>query len=394
MNRDDELDDPFIARYADRIADDREVLWRADFARVLDYEDRGYEEDPALLLQARQIRDRWAADPEVAPRWIELDEINAAWIYAPEAMKQAHEVTMPGGLRPPGMDDTRWSSHMQARELTGHGAWPGHEPTYSTDSFERHEPMTETTDRHDQADEFTSESDTEQLMRADFTRWAAVGHHRDLDDYHPADDAELAEHSATWIDHAEDRWLEEWVALADAYLDYRDDAQAADAKRAQFGDTLGPVQTRSWEQARDLTVNGISRDEAGLITSHYVTRMPYERAEEIRAQQRTLADVRREQAAVERSGEESALGGFEAAPLTHEEAALNSDAGQRDPMTFYTSYEAQHGSDRARNNPENPVPSFGASVAARTSALAGYTSNGNAVAAAMGRQAERAGAER
>ncbi|MFD4434268.1 hypothetical protein [Nocardia sp. NPDC058497] len=106
MNRDDELDDPFIARYADRVTDDREVLWRADFARVLDYEDRGYEEDPALLLAARQIRDRWATDPQVAPRWTELDEIHAAWIFAPEAMKQAHEVTKAGGIAPPRHGDT------------------------------------------------------------------------------------------------------------------------------------------------------------------------------------------------------------------------------------------------------------------------------------------------
>ncbi|MFD4434132.1 hypothetical protein [Nocardia sp. NPDC058497] len=254
--------------------------------------------------------------------------------------------------------------------------------------------MTETSDRGDLADEFTTESDTEQLMRADFTHWAAVGDGRDVDDYDPADNLDRGEWSATWLDHGEDRWLDEWLTLSNAYLDYRDGVEAADAKRAQLGDTLSPVQARSWDQARDLTVNGISRDEAGLITSDYVTRMPYERAEEIRAQQRTLADVRRVQAAAERSGEESALGGLEVAPLPPEDAALNPDAGQRDPMLFYTSYEAQHGSDRARNNPEHPVPSFGASVAARTSALAGYTGNGNAVAAAMDRQAERAGAER
>ncbi|MFD3637574.1 hypothetical protein, partial [Streptomyces sp. NPDC058664] len=321
----DDLDDPFIARYADRVVYEDEVLWRADFARAMDYYDRGFDEDARLLPQARAIEARWSSDLEVGPHWRELTEMHDAWIQAPEAMKRAHEVLMPGGSQPPGMSDTRWSSHMQAREMTGHGAWPGFEPTYSTDVSERHEPMTNTTDHADQADEFTTESDAEQLMRHDFTHWAAVGYHRDSDDYDPADALDRDEWSSTWVNHAEDRWLDEWVTLSDAYLDYRDDPAAAAAKRAQLGDTLGPVEARSWDQARDLAVNGISRNDWGLLTSDYVTRMPYERADEIRAQQRTLADVQREQAA-ERSGQDRVVVVDQVSLLPAMEAARNDQA--------------------------------------------------------------------
>ncbi|MEV0769951.1 hypothetical protein [Nocardia salmonicida] len=511
-----DVDDPFITRYADRVADEAEVLWRADFARAMDHYDRGFDEDASLLPQARAIEAQWSTDQAVGPQWRELTEIHDAWIQAPDVMKQAHEVFMPGGLRPPGMSDTRWSSHMQAREMTGHGAWPGHEPTFSTDVSERHEPMTDTTG-HDQADEFTTESDTEQLMRHDFTQWAAVGYYRDSDDYDPADSLDEAEWSQTWVNHGEDRWLDEWVMLEDAYREYEDDPWAAEAKRARLGDTLSPVQARSWDQARDLVVNGISRDESGLLTSHYVTRMDdYQRAEEIRTQQRTLADAQREQVAVDRDGWPVSLSpGMEAARddealpqrtrdriegwqwtpehyrdqgASESEAMMRADFGWRaqmrqdaeavatfdeqrplldrcdeidrrwtadpehhdnwwelkeslrnwrqapDAMAAATSddrtpiqdrtYEQAHqifkaqrhawqadsefvagrndalarspqmSSDQVHYSPENPVPSFGASVAARTSALAGYTGHGNALAAAAERQDERAGADR
>ncbi|MEV6221938.1 hypothetical protein AB0M13_09835 [Nocardia fluminea] len=498
-----DVDDPFINRYADRIDDESEVLWRADFARAMDHYDRGFDEDASLLPHARAIEAQWSTDPAVGPAWRELTEIHDAWVQAPDAMRRAHEVFMPGGLRPPGMSDTRWSSHMQAREMTGHGAWPGHEPTFSTDVSERHEPMTDTTG-HDQADEFTTESDTEQLMRHDFTQWAAVGYHRDPDDYDPADSLDEAEWSQTWVNHGEDRWLDEWTTLQDAYYDYRDDPAVADAKRAQLGDTLSSMQARSWDQARDLAVNGIGRDRSGLLTSHYVTRMDdYERADEIRAEQRSLADAQHERTAVDRDGwpldgwPVSLSPGMEAArddetlPQTtrdriegwrwtpkhyrdrgagESEAVMRADFGWRAQMrhdaqvlaTFdeqrplldrcdeidrrWTADPEHHENwwelkeslrnwrqapgdmaadsnedrtpiqarsydqarqifegqwrgvaltnDQVRYTPANPVPSFGASVAARTSALAGYTSHGNALAAAVERQDERAGADR
>ncbi|MDO3648668.1 hypothetical protein [Nocardia mangyaensis] len=350
MNHENELDDPFIARYADRIDDETEVLWRADFARAQDYYERGYDEDAALLPEARAIDALWSTDPEVGPQWNELTEIHDAWIQAPEAMKRAHEVFMPGGVQPPDMNDTRWSSHMQAREMTGHGAWPGFEPTHSMSSNERHEPMTETTDRNELADEVTTESDTEQLMRSDFTHWAAVGYNRDPDDYDPADQMDLTELSSTWVNHGERQWLEEWVTLSNAYLDYRyDGTEATDAKRAQLGETLGPVAARSWDQARDLAVNGIEHDELGLVANHYVTRMPYERGEEIRDAQPLFQHVHN-------------INGFPS-------------------------------SDASRNCPAKPVPSFGASVAARTSAVNAF-SNASESVNAFAAATERDGMER
>ncbi|MEV0436927.1 hypothetical protein [Nocardia sp. NPDC050413] len=367
--RDDDLDDPFIARYADRITDDREVLWRADFARVVEFEDRGPDEDASLLLRAREIRARWSADPVVGPHWVELDEMHQAWTDAPAVMKRAHEVFMPGGLQPPGMSDTRWSSHMQAREMTGHGAWPGHEPTFSTDVSVRHEPMTETTDRTE-IDEFATESDTEQLMRSDFTHWASIGDHRDPEDYDPASEIERGEWSSTWMQHGDDRWLEEWINLSDAYLDYRDNIEYADAKRAQLGDAIGPVEARSWDQARDLAVNGISRDKWGVVNSPYVTRIE-DRVDEIRRQQPTLDDARRQQSAtVEQQSSE---------------LAATPSPGLSGPMVSLD--------DRARYTPQYPVPSFGASVAARTQSLNAFSHASTAVNA-FAAATERDGMER
>ncbi|MDO3651183.1 hypothetical protein [Nocardia mangyaensis] len=374
MNHENELDDPFIARYADRIDDETEVLWRADFARAQDYYERGYDEDAALLPEARAIDALWSTDPEVGPQWNELTEIHDAWIQAPEAMKRAHEVFMPGGLQPPDMNDTRWSSHMQAREMTGHGAWPGFEPTHSMSSNERHEPMTETTDRNDMADEVTTESDTEQLMRSDFTHWASIGDGRDPEDYDPADDLDRDEYASTWNNHGDDNWFDAWSTLSEAYSRYQlDGVEAADARRAELGDTLHPVEARSWDQARDLTVNGIARDDLGLVTTQYTDRLTYEQADEIRAAQPTTAD-RARQLQAERAADDQATW-FE----------FDSAAAYRHNIDGHLS------SDASRNCPANPVPEF-SGVAERTSALA--ASSGNALADVLARQTERDGMER
>ncbi|MFF2086986.1 hypothetical protein ACFVVM_24700 [Nocardia sp. NPDC058176] len=402
MSREDELDDPYIARYAERIDDDREVLWRADFARAQDYYDRGYDEDPALLPEARAIDALWSSDPEVGPAWREITEIHDAWIQAPEAMKRAHEVFMPGGVQPPDMNDTRWSSHMQAREMTGHGAWPGHEPTYSTSSSERHEPMNDTT-YNTSADNFATESDTEILMRSDFTHWASISDGRDPTDYDPADDLDRDEYSSTWNNHGDDNWFDAWSTLSEAYGHYQlDGVEAADARRAELGDTLHPVEARSWDQARDLTVNGIARDDLGLVTSQYTDRLTYERADEIRAAQPTTAD-RARQLEAERAADDQATwfefdsgaagrNPTERVPRDHTTEVIEGAESSSTP--YRHSVDGLPSIDASRNNPACPVPQFGNSVAARTSALADYQGRGNAIAAAMDRQTERAGVER
>lgn len=332
--RDDDLDDPFIARYADRVDDDTEVLWRADFARLTG--------DPRLPeLQAAEIRARWATDAEIGPRWQELDEIHRAWTFAPEAMRRAHEVTMPGGLRPPDMDSTRWSSHMQARELADEGYWPGHEPTISLNSsFERHEPMTDIT-----AHVLDSETETEveREMRTDYER-AAQLHRGDPMEYDPADDLDAREYASTWLNHEDHRYGDEWVAISEAEELWSTDPDAATARLADTG--IAPVQRRTLEQARNMSRGIYVRDIDPVIdrvtgTADSSSPVPAP-------------------APVER-------------PLSHFENGLPSW-------------------DASRNNPARPVPQF-SGVAARTSALANYKP-GNALTAAMERQSERAGAER
>ena len=298
MSTADDLDDPYIARYAERVREADEVLWRADYARMVDLRERAYDEDAALLGQADAIAARWSADPEHGPLWTELDEIHSAWIHAPEAMARAHEVYMPGGLRPPGMDQPRWTSHMQAREMTGHGYWPGHEPTQSLSS-ERHEPMTDTTDHTPTAAEIAPESDAEKLFRYDYACYMAAVTSRDPGDHDPADDLDRTEYMSTWMDHAEDRWADEWLTLSQAHAAYERSIDEADAWRAQHGDTLSPVAARSWDQARDIVMSG--RTAHGLLDSDYVTRLSYTQAEQIRAAQPDRYSVR------EVGGQEPAL---------------------------------------------------------------------------------------
>ncbi|MEV0551179.1 hypothetical protein AB0H98_30625 [Nocardia salmonicida] len=331
--RDDELDDPFIARYADRIDDDTEVLWRADFARL--------EEDSRLTeLQEIEIRARWETDAEVGPRWRELDEIFDAWIFAPEVMKRAHEVTMPGGLRPPDMDSTRWSSHMQAREIAREGYWPGFEPTYSTDSSERHEPMNDIT-AHVLDSE--TETDIERQLRTDYERASQVLG-ADPNEYDPAAQFDADEYASTWLNHEDHRFGDTWVAITEAEHLWQTDHEAAAAKLADT--STAPLQRRTLEQARDMSRGIYARDVEEVI----------DRVTETADSSSPIPAP----APVER-------------PMTHFENGLPSW-------------------DASRNNPARPVPQF-AGVAERTSALANYKP-GNALAAAMERQFEREGAER
>ncbi|MEV6659465.1 hypothetical protein [Nocardia fluminea] len=318
----DDLDDPFIARYAARIDDETEVLWRADFARLT--------ADPRLPeLQAAEIRARWATDAEVGPRWRELDEIHDAWTFAPEAMRRAHEVTMPGGLRPPDMDSTRWSSHMQAREIANEGYWPGFEPTYSTDSSERHEPMTDTTDRAHVLDSET-ESDIERQLRTDYERAAQV-YSADPEDYDPADQIDAGEYTSKWLNDPDHRFGDEWVAITEAEHLWQTDHEAAAAKLADTSTT--PLQRRTLDHARDMSRGIYARDVEDVIDRVTGTA---DSSSPIPAP-----------APVER-------------PMTYSEAGL-------------TSWDA------SRNNPARPVPVFAASVADRTGAVNAFSNTSTSV---------------
>ncbi|MFD4461328.1 hypothetical protein [Nocardia sp. NPDC058480] len=329
----DDLDDPFIARYADRVADENEVLWRADFARLT--------ADPVLPeLQAAEVRARWATDAQVGPRWHELDEIYSAWIFAPEAMKQAHEKTMPGGLRPPDMDTTRWSSHMQARELADKGYWPGHEPTISLNSsFERHEPMTDITPAAHVLDSET-ESEIEAQMRTDYERVAQL-YRGDPEEYDPADQLDANEYEGVWLDHEDHRFGDEWVAINKAEELWHTDPDAAAAQLADTSTT--PLQRRTLEHSRDMSRGIYVRDVDEVIDRVTATADSSSPIPE-------LPPV--------------------ANPLTHFEAGLPSW-------------------DASRNDPARPVPAFAASVADRTSAVNAFgnaAQSVNAFAAGMERE--------
>lgn len=364
-----DLDDPFIARYADRVSDEVEVLWRADYDRTVDMRERGFDGDTSLFMQADEIEAYWMSDPQVDPHWCDLREIHDGWIQAPEAMKQAHEVFMPGGLRPPGMSQPRWASHMQAREMTGHGYWPGFEPTFSTDVSERHEPMTDTTDRNELAEaeqwrpegsrprELTewerdlvdqaahildseTESDVELQMRTDYER-AAQSYRGDPDEYDPADTLDASDYASTWMEHDDRRYVDEWVAIGEAEELWRTDPDAA---AAQLADTsTAPLRRRTLEHARDMSRGIYVRD-----------------AEEVVDRVTGTADS------------SSSLPELPPTtnPLTHFEAGL-------------TSWDA------SRNNPARPVPAFAASVADRTGAVNAFSNASasvNAFAAVMERE--------
>ncbi|MFE6920375.1 hypothetical protein ACFVAV_04940 [Nocardia sp. NPDC057663] len=334
----DDLDDPFIARYAERVSDEVEVLWRADFARMVDMRERAFDGDTSLFVQADEIEAYWLSDPQVDPQWSHLNEIHAAWIHAPEAMRRAHEVTMPGGLQPPGMDQPLWSSHMQAREMTGHGYWPGFEPTQSLSSHERHEPMTNTTPAHVLDSE--TESDIERQMRTDY-ELAAKCHSRDPEEYDPADSIDAHEYASPWMNHQDHRYMHEWNNISEAEELWLADPDAAAAQLADAN--TAPLQRRHLEHGRDLSRGIYARDVEPVS---YVT------------------------------GTDSSDSGPYVPPV---------------PNAWNLAENQLPSFDAARNNPARPVPEFGG-VAERTSLLA--ASSGNALADALERQAEREGAER
>ncbi|WP_433598857.1 hypothetical protein ACQPXH_24595 [Nocardia sp. CA-135953] len=156
------------------------------------------------------------------------------------------ETAMPG-VRPPGMD------------------WPDTNLNYQIKK--EAEPMIENT----RPELHEIESETEQRMRADFMH-AESCVARSPEDYDPADTLDYREYAAPWL-NGEQRWMHEWVYLSDATQRWRDDPVGAETSMIQRVGVLSAIEARSEDQARYIAEHGIERDDWGLLTSHYVTRV-------------------------------------------------------------------------------------------------------------------------
>ncbi|MEU8901760.1 hypothetical protein AB0C65_38260 [Nocardia sp. NPDC048505] len=126
----DALDDPYIARYAGLVADDKEVLMRADFARMRDLgkaaaDAESIEQLERLSSQASAISDLWKdRDDELGHAWQHLGDAYHDWRLNPSTMARfAEQVEVDRAQGVYAMTDMQWRSHMQAREITGHGQW-------------------------------------------------------------------------------------------------------------------------------------------------------------------------------------------------------------------------------------------------------------------------------
>lgn len=127
-----DLDDPYIARYADKCEDPDEVLLRADYARALahrtqalNYEVTGDREFEQLMTAADEMEQRWTSRDEASKDiWYYLDNALQEWAQAPADMRRFHdEIRAYQAMGLPLLTDTEWRSQLQARELAHHGAW-------------------------------------------------------------------------------------------------------------------------------------------------------------------------------------------------------------------------------------------------------------------------------
>ena len=249
------------------------------------------------------------------------------------------------GVRPPGMDRPDTNLNYQIKKEA--------------------EPMTENT----RPELHESESETEQWMRADFMH-AESCMDRPLQDYDPADEVDYAEYASRWLDR-DNRWMPEWLYLTDATQRWRDDPTAAETNMVQRVGVMSAIERRSEDQARYIATHGIQRDEHGLLTSHYVTRV----------EDRELEDIAQ-------ADQESLARAF---------FASQPDEGQQhvEPRTRWA--------NAAEISTGAPVPVSSAFAAARTRELAGTSTvspsplanyqPGNALAASLA-NAERDGVER
>ncbi|MFD0362662.1 hypothetical protein ACFQZZ_14555 [Nocardia sp. GCM10030253] len=142
--------------------------------------------------------------------------------------------------------------------------------------------MTENTRTERAAERHEVESETEQQFRADFMHaWSSIT--RDPEGHAPAAVIDYAEYSNPWLSQQD--WSHEWAYLSTAAHRWQRNPNRATRALDVNRRTLSPIRQRSEEQARYLAEHGIERDEAGLLTSHYVTRV------EDRAESGTVEDL-------------------------------------------------------------------------------------------------------
>lgn len=140
-----DLDDPFIARYATKVADPTEVLLRADFARAQAQRHTAWQaetddERHLRLNEVRGIEQRWQGrEDEFGETWWYLNDAHHDWLSAPDTMRRFHDqihLDQAAGVH--GLTDVQWRSQQQARELTGHGSWSAPEPEAARDPIPGH----------------------------------------------------------------------------------------------------------------------------------------------------------------------------------------------------------------------------------------------------------------
>ncbi|WP_069166336.1 hypothetical protein [Nocardia altamirensis] len=277
-----------VAYYLARVSDPREAMWRAVYTRMYarweQAEDAPWRDHPSAVAwrsQARTIKSRWQFHPLVGGRWAELDRmrIDAEDLLAdPTGPEYADMPNEP----PRGMDPISWRSHLQAYDLTDLGRWPA---TSGID-HEGTKPMT-TNDAGQTGDPRQIESETEQQMRADFMHAQSCVNHAP-EDYDPADSLDFSEYAGPWLG-GNNEWTHEWLYLSDATERWRENRADAEHTLAlhQRANMLSPIEIRSEEQARYIAEHGIERDEAGLLTSHYATRVDDRIAAEVAAPEDT-----------------------------------------------------------------------------------------------------------
>ncbi|WP_433714475.1 hypothetical protein ACQP2U_10375 [Nocardia sp. CA-084685] len=130
MNRADDLDDPFINQYADKVTNPEEVLMRADFARAQEIRDNmphaeTEQELDQLIEQADAITVGWSSrHDDLGAAWRYLRDAHDDWTRSPETMRRFHEqVAIDEAAGAHVLSGIQWRSQQQAREMTGHGFW-------------------------------------------------------------------------------------------------------------------------------------------------------------------------------------------------------------------------------------------------------------------------------